>query len=99
MDKILIRVSQNTDGDIFRLDPRVKKLISDARHYQANIVDKLFIAYDNIPHEKALYNEIYQQIVTLLTGLSIEKIQTLGTIQFIDSVDERILFEKERINA
>ena len=97
VDKILIRVSQNAEGFVFRLDPRAKKLIGNKG--QTVAANKLFIAYDSAHDLQAVFASFYQQVVTILTGLSSEALIKLGGIRFIDSVDETILFEKDLVNV
>lgn len=98
-EKLLIRVSKNADGFVFRLDPRTKKHIFSSNQSMTKPADKLFIAYDSTNGQQEVFINFYQQVITILTGLSIDIINKLGSICFIDSVDESVLFEREPLNV
>ncbi len=99
INKILIRVSKNAEGYVFRLDPRAKKLLLKIANTPSIAANKLFIAYDSNHDFQELFGNFYQQVVTLLTGLTPDALLKLGGVQFIDSVDETVLFEKELVNV
>lgn len=98
-NKIQIRVSKNADGYVFRLDPRTKNFLSRNSTHKPTTAEKLFLAYETDHDSQDMFDHFYQQVATLLTGLTIDLLLPLGTIQFIDSVDETILFEKEPVHV
>ena len=87
MEPLVIQIGRQRDGCTYQLHPssraRLRKEFPDVRP-----VPSVFIGYDTKSDFEALHGPLWKQIATMLTGLSWERIETLGGIQIYDPVQE-----------
>jgi hypothetical protein len=92
--KITIQVGQQIDGYTFRLQPKSRQWIIQ-NFSEVHPVASVFISFDNRKNFEEVHGSIWHQIITLLTGLSIEKIREIGGFSIIESKTGKEIYSSD----
>jgi len=88
---IIIFRSVNRDGETYSLEPRsldrLRATFGDAVHPRA----RLFLTHETRADYEHVHCNVATQVVILLTGLSEERLKSVGGVLFRDAVTERDL--------
>ncbi len=89
---IEIIASPHRDGCSYEVHPRSRRALRD-RYPQVALAPSLFVGYDTEKDFEALHGKMWTQIVTLLTGLSPDRLADLGGVYIVNADDESILMD------
>jgi hypothetical protein len=91
---VVILLGRQTDGNTYSLHPNSLKLIR--RHFpQVRPQPTVFIGSDTQAGSEAAGGPIYDQVAILLTGLSPEKLATIGGYRIVDPITDLVLYEAD----
>ena len=91
MDTLTILVGQQLDGHTFMLEPKGMTLLQ-GRYPGAHIVKKVFISHDTRLDFEAIHGTILHQVISLLVGMSPERIADDGiAVAFRDVANDKII--------
>lgn len=88
---IVIYRTINRDGETFALDPISAGLLRETYGDAVRLSPRVFVAHATRADYEHVHGEIAPQIITLLTGLSEERLSALGGVVFRDATTERDL--------
>ena len=86
---IVVYRSVNRDGQTFALAPSSRKRLRE--HFgedHLHLHPRVFIAHETADDYDSMYGDLAKQVVQLLTGLSPDRLQSLGGVIFRDPVTE-----------
>ena len=90
MDKIIIEVGVQLDGYTFRLSPRARaKLERESPNLPPPT--SLFVGFDTRSDFEKIHGPMWQQIVSILTGISEDKLKKIGDYEFVDPLTNRVI--------
>jgi hypothetical protein len=87
LDPIIIYRSVGRDGQTFALHPLSMDRLRDHFGDQVEVHQRIFIAHESVTRYEHLRENLAAQIVALLTGVSIKRLEELGGVSFRDPVD------------
>ncbi|MCK6548710.1 hypothetical protein L6R52_22895 [Myxococcota bacterium] len=90
-EPIVIYRSLDGEGATFSLDRRSEKRLRAAFAAEMRTRSRIFIAHETKGDFERIHGPIAGQIITLLTGLSEERLEPLGDVVFRDPVTEEDL--------
>lgn len=91
MDAIKVYINKQTDGIAFSLSPTARKAIS--REFpNALPTGSVFVNYDTKFDFETYHGKIEKYIVPMLLGLGDEDMKKLGKIQFLDPINNAVLY-------
>ena len=93
MSEITIYATKQLNGYTCALEPRSKVAIEDQLPKEPVPVSKVFISYGISAEIEFLHGSIWRHIAELLTSLSVEELQKLGKVVFVDPRTKKLLFE------
>ena len=93
MSKVIIYATKQIDGYTCGLAPKSKAVIKSQIPQHSVPVASVFISYENKSNFEIIHGSIWEHIAELLTGLSVEKLQELGGVVFVDPKTLGTLFE------
>jgi hypothetical protein len=88
-EPIIIYRSVNHDGQTFGLAPSSRKRLRE--HFgedRLHLHPRVFVAHETADDYDSMYGDLARQVVQLLTGLSPDRLQSLGGVMFRDPVTE-----------
>lgn len=86
---IVIYRSVTRDGETFALDAASRDRLSQHFGELARFHSRVFIGNETRADYEAIHASIVPQVVQLLTGLALDRLQELGGVVFRDPVTER----------
>ena len=90
MDKIIIEVGVQLYGYTFRISPRTRaKLERESPNLPPPT--SLFVGFDTRSDFEKIHGSMWQQIVSILTGLSEDKLKKLGGYDFVDPLTNQVI--------
>lgn len=87
-EPVVIYRSVNREGETFALKPSSRKRLRDHFGNAIRVGSRVFIARDTHADYQEIHGEIAPQIIQLLTGVSRERLESLGGVVFRDPVTE-----------
>lgn len=90
-EPIIIYRSVNRDGATFTVEPRSLERLRAAFGPAVRARDRIFVAHETRADYGEVQGNIASQIVMLLTGLSEDRLRSLGGVVFRDPVSEKDL--------
>lgn len=93
ISEITIYAAKQLDGYTCRLEPKSKMAIKSQLPPNQPLVASVFISYEDKSDFEMLHGSIWKHIAELLTGLSMEKLQELGQVVFVDAKTMEIVFD------
>lgn len=93
MSEITIYATKQLDGYTCALEPRSKATIEDRLPKDPVPVSRVFISYGVSAEIEFLHGSIWRHIAELLTSLSVEQLQELGKVVFVDPRTLETVFE------
>lgn len=91
MDKVIVFIGRQNDGLVFRLESKSKEKIKEKSDYQ-HLPRSLFISFDVKEDFEKIHGSMYEHVLTALTGLSREALNSLGGYEIIEPVNNKILY-------
>ena len=89
---VVIYRSVNRDGQTFGLDAEAVGRVRERFPDQVRVHPRVFIAHGTAADMEAVDIDLLRQVVTLLTGVSFERLsRELGEVVVLDSVTEQVL--------
>jgi len=89
--------SVNRDGQTFGLDARSVERVREGFSDRVRVHPRVFIAHDRKAAVEAVDSELFRQVVQLLTGVSLERLeQSFGQISLLDSATEQLIEPVDR---
>lgn len=86
---IVIYRTVNRDGQTFALAPSSRnRLREHFGHDVLHLHPRVFIAHETADDYNSMYGDLAKQVVQFLTGLSLDRLQSLGKPVFRDPVTE-----------
>lgn len=95
---LTIEMTTQGNGWTFRLSPKSRSLLVQ-RFGQASIGSSVFVGTDSRRSYEEIHGPMWDQIVLLLTGLSLDQVDTLGGYQVIDVRNGRTLSPRGKPDA
>lgn len=86
------------DGCTYLLDAKSRERIQTA-FPEAKLVPRVFIGFNKEAEFERLHGPIWEQVATILTGLTDEQIQLLGGLQLYDPVSKSVVWRWEPVAA
>lgn len=94
MSKILINVAAQPDGWVFELQPL--SLHEVRKEYPSvSPVPRVSMGFDTRSDFETIVGPVWNQVLMLLTGLSIDQVMTLGGAEFISVKDDHVMHTVE----
>lgn len=90
MDKIIVEVGKQLDGYTFRLSPRTRTRL-ERELPNLPPATSLFVGFDTQGDFEKIHGPMWQQIVSILTGLSEDRLKKLGGYDFVDPLTNRVI--------
>jgi hypothetical protein len=88
-EPIVVYRSVNRDGQTLALAPSSRNRLRE--HFDRDSLHlhpRVFIAHETADDYNSMYRDLAKQVVQLLTGLSLDRLQSLGEVIFLDPVTE-----------
>ena len=98
MDKLVVEVGRQLDGCTFRLSPRTRTGLEDKLSNMPPATG-IFIEIDTSDSFAQIHGPMWEQILSLLTGLSLFEIEKLGAYEFVDPVTRDVIYRHKDISA
>lgn len=92
MEKLIVLVGKQKDGYVFRLKPSSKRELLQERDSQ-DTVSSVFISYDTKHDFEQIHGRIWDHIITLLTGISLNKLNRVGGFVVVDPSMNQTLYD------
>jgi hypothetical protein len=92
MGKMTLLVGQQKDGYVFRLKPSSKKDLLQERD-SPDLVSSVFISYDTKHDFEQIHGPVWDHIISLLTGLSLNDLNRVGGFAVVDPGTGQTLFD------
>lgn len=92
MEKLTVLVGIQNDGYVFRLKPSSKKELLLKRDLQ-DTVSSVFISYDTKRDFEQIHGRIWDHVITLLTGMSLNKLNRMGGFAIVDPSTNQTLYD------
>lgn len=96
--QFMINVGIQRDGFTFRLDP-LSRVQLEQRYPDLPRVASLFLGFDQHKELSAIPQQIWQQLVQLLTGLTFEQINEIGGFMVVNPRNEETVYNSLIIYA
>lgn len=85
---LIIYRSADREGATYALSRDTRDRVRKAFGALAHLPPRIFIAHESETDYQEMHGSIRRQVAQLLTGLSEERLASLGEIQFIDPMSE-----------
>lgn len=95
-DPIVIYRSVNRDGATYALEPRSLERLRKAFGHAVHVRPRVFVAHETLADHEHVSAAVAPQIVMLLTGLSEQRLESIGGVIFRDPVTDRDLQRTQR---
>jgi hypothetical protein len=92
MEKLTVLVGKQKDGYVFRLKPSSKRELLQERDLQ-DTVSSVFISYDTKHDFEQIHGRVWDHVITLLTGMSLNKLNRIGGFVIVDPSMDQILYD------
>ena len=92
MKKLAVLVGKQMDWYVFRLKPSSKQVLLQERDLQ-DTVSSVFISYDTKHDFEQIHGRVWDQVITLLTGMSVKKLNQVGGFVVVDPSTDQILHD------
>lgn len=92
MSKLTILVGRQKDGYVFRLKPSSKKDIENERD-MSDTVSSVFISYDTKHDFEEIHGAVWDQVLRLLTGMSVDEVNRRGGFSVLDPGINRTMYD------
>jgi hypothetical protein len=90
-EPIIVYRSVNGNGETFAVEPQSLRRLRATFGVGLRSHPRVFIAHDVLADRDHIQDSVAPQVVALLTGLSEERLKSLGGVIFRDPVTERDL--------
>lgn len=90
-NRVVVYQSADRDGSTFELSPSARRLLQRRFAGALHLAPRVFIAHSSQADFERLHGSLGQQIIILLTGLTAERLQEVGAVEFRDPVTEQPL--------
>lgn len=94
--KIIINVGIQSDGYVFRLQPKSRHWLQE-NYPHTNIVSSIFIGFDTKQEFEEIHGSIWEQVSKLLTGLSLQELNTLGGFAIYSPSEKKEIMQSSHI--
>ncbi len=85
----MIYRSVTRDGETFALEPQSRERLEAEFGTVARLHSRVFIGHETRADFETIHSSIVPQVVQLLTGLSLERLQPVGGVVFRDPTTDR----------
>lgn len=92
MKKLTVLVGKQKDGYVFRLKPSSKRELLQEKDLQ-DTVSSVFISYDTKHDFEQIHGQVWDQVITLLTSMSLKKLNQVGGFVVVDPSTDQILYD------
>jgi hypothetical protein len=92
---IVIHRSVNRDGETYALEPGSLKRLRAALGAAVHAHPRVFIAHETRADYDAVHGSVVEQVIQLLTGLTEDRLRSLGGVSFRDPETEQELRREE----
>ena len=92
MDKLTVLVGKQRDGYVFRLKPSSKRALEQEGDSR-DTVSSIFISYDTKHNFEQIHGQVWDHVITLLTGRSFEDLNQSGGFAVVDPVTNKTLYD------
>ncbi len=99
MDRIIINVGQQLDGDTFRLHPRSKAELLKRFPGRSLPTTSIFTSYETKYNLESMYGSVLRHVAMVLTGFSEDQLEELGGFVVTDPVSGEKLFDSAGQNV
>ena len=89
---IEIIANPQSDGCNFELHPLSKRKLRE-RYPQISAAPSVFIGFDTRDHFESIHGKMWNQVVSLLTGITSKRLKGLGGVYVFDPKNNRVVYE------
>lgn len=93
--RIVIAVNRQLDGVTYRLDPKSRVELINAKLSDTIPASSLFVSYSDKDGIEASFGPMWRNVMELLTGLGADHLPPDSTVDFIDSKNNQVLFSTQ----
>lgn len=91
LEPLVVHRSVDRTGATYALDRRARERLRELYGSDRSLPPRVFIAHETGTDYERIHGTVRNLVVQLLTGLSEERLQALGPIEFVDPVTEQRL--------
>lgn len=90
-EPLVVYRSVDRDGATYALSRSARDRVRAAYGGAAHLPPRVYIAHETDADYRSIHGSVRRQVALLLTGLSDDRLSTLGEVRFVDPVTEQEL--------
>ena len=95
LEPLIVSCSADRDGVTYGLDLATRRRLKQRFGNDVHTARRIFIAHDTASSFEEIHGPLRKQLVSLLTGLSEDRLKELGPVEFRDPATEGALARVE----